>query len=701
MAYSAIPIAPGSGGGTTGDGTRILNSWAVPSGHPFVQGHVVSYSGGATGFALAQADEIDNAYTVGVVESATALSISVVYQGEIDLTGINLSDVIEGGSDSFVTGTVYFISQNNPGKLSPVRPSNGIAQGILVATSAKKGIVINSLQGSQSGGGGGGAIIAPVGSIMPWAGDASSVPSTWRMCDGEAVRKTGTNLSDGNSYSSLYSIIGDKYKINSIADAVTGDVGTPTSDLIISFANQGHDEYITEPCHGLFSASGEDTNKDYKIGWGGTNDYAVGTIISADDGDSTVRLVFKQAYPGTTPRTNWSDVAIGLPITVQSLESGEVGGCTSQRFFVPDLRSRSVFGVGYSTGLAQLYRGDMAGEDTHLLTTSEIPDHNNTVYTLGADSSGEVFAVDASLTSTNTYSTLEAAFTADNEPISLMPPYVAVNWIIRHAQMSGVGIEVGPAGPTGSPGTPGSTGSTGSTGPTGSNGPAGSTGFGYTAAHISGDGELYISVLFPNGSSGAAYSIGSVVGGGGSEIGGADQQVLFNSGGNAEGSANFLFNGISATFGGANTVFTVTGPTFAFGNSTRIKDGIFVNPKELSYYANNGTANLEIAGASGAIQRYTVTPQTNFTVSAATTTGKWSSETDVTETVVVALQYLNGVTGSFGSNIITGSPRPVLGGSTGSIDIFSVMRIKTASNNLVMGFLIQTGMTGTNISIAN
>jgi microcystin-dependent protein len=652
--------------------------------------------GGATGFALAQADEISNSHSVGIVETSSALSISVVYQGEIDLTDIDLTTVIEGGSESLTAGTVYYISQDNAGKLDPVRPTAGIAQGILVATTPKKGIVINSLQGSQSGGEES-SILAPVGSIMPWAGDASTVPSTWRMCDGEAVRKTGTNQSDGVQYANLYAVIGDKYKATALVDSLTGEEGTPASDLIITFANAGHNEYSTTFCQGLLDAATLDTNADYKIGWGGTNDYAIGSITSADEGSSQVRFVFKQSYPGTSSRTDWSDISVGLPVFVQSLSSNEVAGCTSDRFFVPDLRARSVFGAGYSTGLAQLYRGDVAGDDSHLLTTNEIPDHNNAVFAQGSDSSGEVLAIDASITSVSTFSSLDASFTADNEPISLMPPYVAVNWIIRHAQMQGVGIEVGPAGATGNPGATGNTGATGATGETGARG---ETGYGFTAAFVSGDGELYISVLFPDGSSGAAYSIGTV-GGISPSIGGSDQQVLFNSGGNADGSANFLFNGTSATFGGADTVFTMTGPTFAFGYSTRIKDGVFMNPKELSYYADNGIANLLIGGVNGTIQRYLVTPQTNFTVSADTTEGKWSNETDVTETVIVALQYRNGTTGSFGSNVITGFPRPVLGGNTGSIDVLSLMRIKTASSSVVMGFVVQTSMTGSNISIAN
>jgi hypothetical protein len=55
----------------------------------------------------------------------------------------------------------------------------------------------------------------------------------------------------------------------------------------------------------------------------------------------------------------------------------------------------------------------------------------------------------------------------------------------------------------------------GPTGNTGNDGPVGATGFtgyGFTAAFVSGDGELYISTLFPDGSSGNERSIGLVRG---------------------------------------------------------------------------------------------------------------------------------------------------------------------------------------------
>ena len=682
MAYSAFPIPYGGTGGAGGDGKRIKNTWTVSAGHPFVRGSVVRYSG--AGIALAQGDSITNVQSIGVVESTTATTVTVIYQGEVEFGSDALTSIM-GGASSLVAGTVYYISQSSAGMLDPNRPESGYVQGILVATGAKTGIVINSLQQSQSSASG--VSVNTVGMIVPWAGAASTIPENWKLCDGEAVLKSGANPLDGNEYSDLYNVIGDKYHISGLIDAITG---SSDEDLVVSFL-QGHVEQTPAVCHGLCNAWDNSENLDFKIGWGGTNDFAVASIVLADGTEGKVHFRFRESYPGTTPVSDWSLLSDGQPITIQSLENDEATGYTSDRFFVPDMRARAAFGVGYSTGLSEMVRGEMGGKDVHLLTTNEIPDHNNAVFATDSptQSGNEVQAINAGITSTTTYETLDAAFTADNTPLSLMPPYLATNWIIR---FSGADAALeGTTGPTGDPGPKGETGDTGV---------AGSTGFGYTAAHVSGDGDLYMSVLFPDGSSGAAFSIGTVVGAAAS-VGGENQQVLFKSGAEVTGNSNFVFNGTSATFGGAGTQFTVTGPTFTFGKTTRIVDGVFVNPQEDSYYANNGTANLSISGISGTIQRFTVTPQSNFTVGINSSSGQWNEDTNVVQTVNVVLQSTNGVTGTFASEILCPSPRPTFCGVTGGVDLLSLMRIKTAGGAVTMGFVVASGMTASGINIAN
>jgi microcystin-dependent protein len=492
MAFSAIPIFPTENSSVRG--SRILKDWTVPLGHPFAAGHVVTYAGGVTGFALALANDLETSQTIGIVEGFGAQQISVVYQGEINFSGAALN--IDDGNTSLTAGTVYFLSPNNSGYLTATRPLDGISfiQPVLIATDTKKGVVVNSLSQSSSSA----TLFSPVGSMIPWGGSRSNIPATWRMCDGEAVRKTSSNPSDNVDYSTLYGVIGDKYRVTGIASSTTGPSGNVYRDLIISFSAEGHEDYTPTSSHGLVSAYSADTFKDYKIGWGGTNDYAVASLTAASSG--TVRFQFRSAYPGTSV-VNFLGASPSSIVTIQSLSTGEVAGYTSQRFFVPDMRGRTVFGVGYSSGLSELKRGQIGGDDTHLLTTEEIPDHNNKYYasqSVGSGGAGTRTTIDAGTRNTDIFSTLDAAYTADNVAISMMPPYVAANWIIRHRQFEGPGIEVGPQGPQGATGG-GATGATGA------------TGLGVQNFGLSGGGYLVGEYIFANGTT-QGFIVGWVVG---------------------------------------------------------------------------------------------------------------------------------------------------------------------------------------------
>lgn len=200
----------------------------------------------------------------------------------------------------------------------------------------------------------------------------------------------------------------------------------------------------------------------------------------------------------------------------------------------------------------------------------------------------------------------------------------------------------------------------------------------------------------------------SVGGGNGASITAGAQQVLFASGNNgATGSNNFLFDGSSATFGGNSTSFTVTGPNFAFGVPTKIKDGIHLNPAEFSPWngANSviGSA-LEVRGSSGTVQRYQA-GASNFTVSASNAAGAWSNQEGVAETIIVLIQSTSGRTGQFADSVLVqrdiSQNKPVLCGVTGAIDVFSIMRIKTSNGGVTMGFVVASGLTasGTNLAI--
>lgn len=187
-------------------------------------------------------------------------------------------------------------------------------------------------------------------------------------------------------------------------------------------------------------------------------------------------------------------------------------------------------------------------------------------------------------------------------------------------------------------------------------------------------------------------------GGGGSGITASRHQVLYSSVNGGTGSNLFLFDGTYATFGGENYAqLTFTGETF-------IKGGVFTNPGEYAPWDSNSvlaSSSLSVRGDRGSVQRFTVTPGTSprFTVSA--NEFGWNTETGAVETVIVAIQSLNGRTGSFGTGVLTEFPPPILLGTTGGIDVLSIMRIQKGSSPLVMGFVIARGLTAPNIDIIN
>ena len=58
----------------------------------------------------------------------------------------------------------------------------------------------------------------------------------------------------------------------------------------------------------------------------------------------------------------------------------------ADHFFVPDLRGRVVVGSGAGDGLTERTLGETGGEETHQLTTGEMPTHQHTIHGYGLTS---------------------------------------------------------------------------------------------------------------------------------------------------------------------------------------------------------------------------------------------------------------------------------------------------------------------------
>jgi hypothetical protein len=158
---------------------------------------------------------------------------------------------------------------------------------------------------------------------------------------------------------------------------------------------------------------------------------------------------------------------------------------------------------------------------------------------------------------------------------------------------------------------------------------------------------------------------------------------------------------ISWTIGGAATMQLYSSGLVLGGNTyaspLQITGGIFRNPEEYASYQDLGSSNSIVINATGgSIQRFRITPSAQVVVSAGP--GWDTTTTNATETIAVIVQSTNGKTGNFASTIL--SNNPVLFGVTGGIDMFTVMRVKTASSALLIGLPIANGLTAAEFSIS-
>lgn len=478
MAYSALTIRSGGG---AGDGRSIRNTISQTA-HGFQPGMVVRRDSATGVFVRATSQSLSGSNTVGIVESVTPNTFVVVYQGEMDFGSSVVA--VDDGNSGLTNGYVYYLSASDSltGYISPDAPSDQtvIYHPLFVATAEKKGIVINSLPRPAQGS----TLFSPVGTVVPYCGAADSVPQNWYLCVGDSISK--------ENHPALYARLGDAFRINGLEKNVQ-DVGLSAgANLTLIFPGS----LTNAPASGVGSSNIHSllANSYYKLLWNDDTEVAVVYVagVNAASKEATFRFVCDHPYQNTVPHADFfSGVSGGVAsiFTVQSLAHGEVSGVTSDYFFLPDLRARTVFGVGSSTGLTSTGydRGDFAGSQSHLLTVNELPQHSHNIKVResGSPGSGSYYLnpgqspAQGSSFYTNQAVTENAG---NNESFQLMNPYVSCNWIVRWKNAEGVLIDeclpgpIGPTGPRGETGNQGTTGTPGSAGGVGPAGPAGPEG---------------------------------------------------------------------------------------------------------------------------------------------------------------------------------------------------------------------------------
>src|SRR5262249_38638425 len=98
-------------------------------------------------------------------------------------------------------------------------------------------------------------------------------------------------------------------------------------------------------------------------------------IMSSEIG-SVIPYFTTDPPPNTLVCDGASYNRVDFPILYALLDSAFI--IDADTFFVPDMRGRAFIGVGTGSGLSTYAMGDTGGEESHTLTTTEMPSHSHT-----------------------------------------------------------------------------------------------------------------------------------------------------------------------------------------------------------------------------------------------------------------------------------------------------------------------------------
>jgi microcystin-dependent protein len=107
------------------------------------------------------------------------------------------------------------------------------------------------------------------------------------------------------------------------------------------------------------------------------------------------------------------------------------GGDAISTFNVPDLRGRTVIGVGMGGGLSMRALAQMGGEEQHTLTVAEMPSHTHREQGSNRLDGANGGAIHYQDVDTTAFGPVVTAATGGGQPHNSMPPFVALNYIIK------------------------------------------------------------------------------------------------------------------------------------------------------------------------------------------------------------------------------------------------------------------------------
>lgn len=150
-------------------------------------------------------------------------------------------------------------------------------------------------------------------------------------------------------------------------------------------------------------------------------------------------------WPGASLPNGWLPcdgrtlLISNYPILFQVL-SNRFGGDGVSTFSLPDLRGRVPVGVGQGSGLTDRLLAATGGEERHVLTLPEMPEHQHSYWYTDAVSTIDVdIGADATVNGVST-SSWNTGAAGGGQPHNNMPPFLVMQFIIA---ARGGGVPVG------------------------------------------------------------------------------------------------------------------------------------------------------------------------------------------------------------------------------------------------------------------
>jgi len=451
----SIPIALADGTidpGWIDNELEALDKCYALSGHSFNIGDVIRLNPDTGTMTAAIATSRETAEVLGIVSGVPdADNFCIIANGFIsNLTGppgSNISDILP-----LVTGHAYFLSADDAGALI-LNPDSGahqlelgeVRKPILVALGPDSGYIHNYLgavEGEETdivdvqG-------VVPVGTISPYMGLLSAIPSGWLLCDGSRLEKS--------LWPELFAVIGQANETNALV-SVPPDAD---NDPIVFDLNGGNKGFLVG-----------DAITVETLGINGvpiTEDSVVTSV------DNTTQKITVSGW--TWFGTDWESADSGK-FKIRGRISSDIS--ETSVFLLPDARQKFLLGASKNTnypdrlsifpnapisGISQLGTpildgipvGYHGGDQTITLKENEIPEHTHRLsrISIGATSGLDPMTsigghfVNSNISARQSALANQASdrfFTArgpHNTPVfgnaahSNVPEFVAVYWIIR------------------------------------------------------------------------------------------------------------------------------------------------------------------------------------------------------------------------------------------------------------------------------